>query len=390
MCAVTCRQTADGEDALEKKTTIEEVSRLKLARSNGYTRREFLENTGKLAAAIGVGVVGIGSLVGCEIKQPNSQQAGATAQTVQIKLGIFGGNQTLWRYFAYKKDDLLRPKGYDATFKIFNSEQALRAAFLQKEVDIIASLPTFIPSLLDAGRQAQYFLPIAWIKEGYPLIADVNAVIRTVPDLVGRRVAVFQPDHPGMAYWRAFVLRNYGFRLEDKLKLVETPNPERSLLEGLVDAAIVDSSAWSQLRNTGSFTSITDLRTEWEKISGSKRLLLFGGYIADADWIKQHQGFVEEFVKLNAEALKTYKTSRDAILVPATSYNDGGKERLPQEINEFIATYLGYNEVEPERVYVSKDDIQDYETVFRLLFESGSLKQNIEATEKLFYVSQKR
>ena len=105
------------------------------------------------------------SLPGCQAPQRTSP-----AQTIQVKLGIYGGSQTLWRYMAYKKDEMLRPRGYEVSFTRYPTEGALQAAFLKKDIDVIATLPTDVPSFVEDGRQVQFFLPIAWVQEGYPLI----------------------------------------------------------------------------------------------------------------------------------------------------------------------------------------------------------------------------
>ena len=42
------------------------------------------------------------------------------------------------------------------------------------------------------------------------------------------------------------------------MQVIETQTPEQSLIGGIVDAAIVDSSVWSQLKPSGSYSAISD------------------------------------------------------------------------------------------------------------------------------------
>ena len=50
---------------------------------------------------------------------------------------------------------------------------------------------------------------------------------------------------------------------------------------------------------------------------------------------------------------------------------------MPKDVHQFIATYLGYDEVGPERAYVNQDDVQDYELVYQLLYESSFLHRTL-------------
>ena len=109
--------------------------------------------------------------------------------------------------------------------------------------------------------------------------------------------------------------------------------------------------------------------------------------MADLAWIKQNATFVRDFIQLNSEALRLYKSNKDSILAAASAYHDEGEPAMPKDVQQFIATYLGYDEVGPERSYVNQDDVQDYKVIFQLLYESGFLTQNPQAAENLFYLN---
>lgn len=319
-------------------------------------------------------VLALGLIMGCASPQP-----------VEVKMGIAGGSQTLWRYVAQKRGELLQPKGYAVTFLNYPDEGALKEAFLKGQIDVITGLPSMLPSLKKEGADTQYFLPIAWIKDGFPLIVPVSSPVQALSELVGKRIGTLPAAHPAMAYWRAFIVENYGFRWEEKTTLVESPAPYELLTSGQADAAMVDSVTWSQLRGSGGYRVLTSLKDEWQKISSAPRLLMYGGYMARRDWVKSHEKFVEDFIQVNYEALKDYKTNKSVALDVISAYKEGNAPALPREMNEFIATYLGYEDVPAERIFIARSDIDDYQRLFRMLVKAGYLGEEPSSASDFFY-----
>jgi ABC-type nitrate/sulfonate/bicarbonate transport system substrate-binding protein len=301
-------------------------------------------------------------------------------------MGIVGGSQPLWRYVAQRNDQLLAPSGYQVSFVNYPSEASLREAFLRGEVQVMATLPPQLPTLAEAGQQVQYFLPIAWLKQGYPIIVPVDSPIRSVADLVGKRVSTFPLDHPGLAYWRAFIYGNYGFKLEEKAKLRMSQKPETPLLNKAVDAATLDAVAWALIKGQGQYRAVSDLAGEWRRLSGSPRLLLYGGYVANREWLAKHPRFVADFIKINQEALQLYQKDREAFLEVAAAYAGENAPSLSSEAMQFVADYLGMAQVSPERVHISREDVADYQKVFSLLAKAGYLKTEPPAAADLFYL----
>ncbi|MBI3977657.1 MAG: ABC transporter substrate-binding protein [Chloroflexi bacterium] len=336
------------------------------------TRRAFLGQAGRLALGIGLAAAAAPLLAGC--KQ-------------SIRLGIVAGTQTLWRYVAYRKDELLGRLGYDPIFEVYETEAALRDAFLARRVDVIATLPPLTPALAESGADVQFFLPIAWIREGYPLVVPAESPARKLTDLVGKKVGVFPLNHPGFAYWRAFIFKNYGFRVEERLTVREDNDPASLLLNGEVDAGVVDSMVWAAIKDLGQFRVVSDLATEWKAISGSPRLLMYGGYLARRDWIQGQKKFVDDFIRVNFEAYQRYKSEPVQVIAGATSYSGDHVAPLSDEANRAIARYLGYDDAPAERMHISPEDAADYETVFRLLAECGYLAAVPRNVAGLFYIA---
>src|SRR5438270_12345588 len=112
-------------------------------------RRQLLTfGLGGAAVALGIGAVGYNLY---------------EANLAHVRLGITAGSQTLWRYVAQRKVDLLGSLGYDTTFSVYPDEVALRAAFVGGTIDVMASLVPAVASLADAGIAARVFLPLAWL-----------------------------------------------------------------------------------------------------------------------------------------------------------------------------------------------------------------------------------
>lgn len=306
---------------------------------------------------------------------------------LEVRMGIVGGSQPLWRYVAQQREQVLAPSGYLVSFAAYPSEAALKDAFLTKEVDVMATLPPQLPALSQGGTEVQYFLPIAWLKEGYPIIVPAESAIRNPADLAGAKLSTFPSDHPGLAYWQAFIQENYGFRLADKTSLIMGQNPEAALLRGEADAATMDSVAWGQLKAQGTFRAVSDLATEWTKASGSSRPLLYGGYVARKEWVEGNRRFADDFIQANYKALQAYQKDQRAFLETAAAYTDANVPPMDVGVLQSVASYLGMAQVPPERAFITAEDVADFDRFFQLLVKSGYLKPNLPPASSFFYVS---
>jgi ABC-type nitrate/sulfonate/bicarbonate transport system substrate-binding protein len=283
---------------------------------------------------------------------------------LSVQVGIAPGTQTLWRYVAQKKGTLFAPLGYDVTFVNFPDEASLRTAFLGGKLDIIATLVPTLASLADAGESAQMFLTIAWLKEGYPFIAPTSSPIKGLTDLAGHKIATYPLDHPGMAYWQAMALATANVNLAS-LNPVQTLNPDLALVQKSVDAACMGGSQWAALSQDQSFHKLTDLQTIWRQLSGSDHLLLYGGYLARPSWLAAQTAFVQDFVTAHQQAFQSYKQDRQTFLDVTAAYDNG--PHMTSAENQAQATYLGYDDVGPERVAISSQDVADYRRIFGLM-----------------------
>lgn len=325
---------------------------------------------------LALGLLGISTSLGC-------------ARKGVFNLGIQGGTQTLWRYLAHRKEAVLRPLGYEVSFRIFPSEEALSQAFLKDKIQVAATLASQLP-LLAESIPVQFFLPMAWVRDGFPIIVPAGSPVMSLPELSGKRLSSFPLDHPGFAYWRALALENYGFRIEERMNLIPSLAPEVPLREGQAEAAVVASPAWSALKQEGGYRLLSDLATEWRKLSPSPEPLMFGGYMARKAWIQGQRGFVEDLIRLHHEALRRYQDDREAVLAAATAYSGPEVPPLTRQVNQDIASYLGLDVVSPERVYISNQDVEDYRRIYALLARAGYLRSEPRSAEDLFYHSQQR
>ena len=333
------------------------------------TRRQLIQwAIGGSVAAVGVGYLGYTAVV---------------SQKTTIRLGIAPGTQTLWRYIAQRQVDLFGPTKYALLFNNYEDEDHLRAAFVAKEIDIMASLVPTVASLSEAGIAAKLFQPMAWLREGYPFIVPNGSSITDLAGLRGRRVAMYPLNHPGMGYWRALALASAHLPLRD-LNLVETLTPDVSLKEKKVEAASLGGAQWANLQAQPGFHKLTDLQTTWSSYSGSTRLLLYGGFIARREFVEANSEFIGLFLKVHQDGLTAYKSNRTSFLNVTAAYPS---PEMNQAQNQAQATYLGYDDVDVGRLAVTDSDVADYQRLFDLMGQAGYLKSPPSDVSGFFYRS---
>jgi ABC-type nitrate/sulfonate/bicarbonate transport system substrate-binding protein len=289
-----------------------------------------------------------------------------------VRLGIAPGTQTLWRYVAARKDELLKSRGYSAEFVTYPDEATLRTAFVSGKVDVIASLVPTVASLVQSGVSAQLFLPIAWLREGYPFVVPSDSSIGSLADLRGRRVATYPLDHPGMLYWEALAPSFASVDIT-ALDLQQTLSPDALLVQRSVEAACVGGVQWSSLQQGQGFRKLVDLQTAWRTISGSQRLLVFGGYIARREYLDAHATFVADFARIHVDALNAYRADRASFVNATVDVGAAGPSMTASQ-NQDQATYLGYDDVGPERILVDDQDVADHRKLLDLMAKSNVLK----------------
>ncbi len=333
------------------------------------TRRQALRSAG----ALGLGALVMPLLQGCA--------AGLFASPVKATLAIAPGSQTMWRYLAVKSDELFAGKNYQLQFQAHVDETALREAFTSGQADIIASLVPTVALLALQGLDVQFFLPIAWVREGYPLVARKSAGVTHLTDLRGKRVALYPSDHPGTAYWRAILHSSYKMRTED-LDVQYTLAPDSLLTAGQVEVAMLGSVQWTRIQSDSNYVKLTDLQTEWRKISGSDRMLMFGGYIAHRSFLNSNEQFVRDFAQAHIDAFQLYRSNKKVLLEEISGELAGPP--VSYEENESIAHYLGYEDVDPMRVLIGDQDIAEYNRLFGMMVEAGFLMSSPPDAARLF------
>jgi ABC-type nitrate/sulfonate/bicarbonate transport system substrate-binding protein len=287
----------------------------------------------------------------------------------RIRLAVSPGNQTLWRFLEAHRDDIFRPKGHLVDFFDVPTEEDLRSGFDGSKYDAIATLVPAVAQLAEAGQPVRFFLPLAWLREGYPLVVPEKSPIKAVGDVVGKRVSTFPLEHPGFAYWRAFLLKHYGLRGE-QISTVQALSPEADLVDGKADAAFVSGNGWAALQ-AGGFRKVADLQGEFKWLTGADRLPVFAGFIARSSWIDGHAKFVADLTAAARQGLEQYKNDKNGFLDVVT--NDPNGISASREENEAVATYLGYDAVGPERVALTQADADDFGRFFPLMADAGVL-----------------
>jgi ABC-type nitrate/sulfonate/bicarbonate transport system substrate-binding protein len=339
------------------------------------TRREML---GRAGLMLGAATLGLRTRSG-EAAKPRA------------RLGITGGTQPIWRYLAARKAELLEgPTGYDLDFRIFPSDAAMRTVFLANDLEGFTTLIPEAAALIDQKVDVQFFLPIAWVRETGVLVVRKESAIRSLEEARGRKIATSPLRQAGLAYFRAFVLANHGFKLEEHMDLLQVNTPDVPLEAGQTDGAYISSVHWVRLKDSGKYVKLTSLGEEWAKISKSPRLLAFGGVLARRKWIDENRKVVDGLIAAAREAQRHFQRSRAEFLEIARNYDaDGAIKRQTLEQATFSAWSFGHEDVGSERVHLTKQDVEDFRLVFSLLERSGYLKA-APPLDTIFYLSEPR
>jgi ABC-type nitrate/sulfonate/bicarbonate transport system substrate-binding protein len=334
------------------------------------TRRQVLAGLG---GALGVAALGRGA-------------RGAAAAT-RARLGITGGTQTIWRYMAARQADLLeKPLGYDLEFKVFPSDAAMRTVFLAQDLEGFTTLIPEAAALLEQKVDVQFFLPIAWVRETGVLVVRKESGIKSLAETKGRKISTSPLRQAGLAYFRAFVLQNHGVKLEDHMDLIQNNTPDVPLEAGQADGAYISSVHWARLKDTGRYVQLTSQGEEWARISKSPRLLAFGGVLARRKWIEEHRKLVDGLIAAAGEGQRHFQRNRAEFLEIARNWDaEGSIKKQTVEQAAFTAWTLGHEDVGPERVRLSKQDVEDFGLVFSLLVKAGYLK-TAPPVDSLFYL----
>jgi ABC-type nitrate/sulfonate/bicarbonate transport system substrate-binding protein len=320
---------------------------------------------------------GAGLLVGCGA-------IGFGESTRPVRLGISPGNQTLWRFLQARRNELLGAKGHVVELTNVDNEDDLRDGLVAGRFDAIATLLPALPQLAEAGQAVRFFLPIAWLREGYPLVVPDASPIRAVADLAGKRVATFPLNHPGFAYWRAFLLKHYGMRGE-QVSTIQNLDPQDALLTGQVDSAFLSGSGWAGLQALGGYRKVADLQGEFRWLTGSDRLAIFAGFLGKASWVDGNARLIADLTEAARQGLDLYKRDKNAFLDVVA--NVPNAPQMSRDDNAAIAAYLGYDAVTPDRVRLSTEDVEDFRRFFPLMADAGILKAPPQDAGALFKVA---
>ncbi|GIW06543.1 MAG: hypothetical protein KatS3mg060_1348 [Dehalococcoidia bacterium] len=294
----------------------------------------------------------------------------------EARIGIAFGTQPLWRVVAARKAEIERVAGAALRFTAYPSETEARAAFQNGSLDILATQPSQLPHLRAAVGPVQLFLAIAWIAESLPIITAAGASITSVSELTGKRLAIPALDDPGVAYWRAFIYGVHRFRIEDRIELVTgLDNPGLAVLNGTVDAAIVNSGLWAAFKPTGRFAIVSDLSAEWARLAPGRPTPIFGGYLARRGWIETNRRLVDALAQATASAFDEYKRDPAAFAATAASYQDDAvAPRAPSEMTA-IAGFLGMREATVDRLSVAESDVETYQQIWELMARASYLRE---------------
>jgi ABC-type nitrate/sulfonate/bicarbonate transport system substrate-binding protein len=174
------------------------------------------------------------------------------------------------------------------------------------------------------------------------------------------------------------------------MDLLQVNTPHVPLEAGQTDGAYISSVHWVRLKESGKYVQLTSLGDEWAQITKSPRRLAFGGVLARRTWIEQHRKLVDGLIAAAREGQRRFLERRAEFLELVRNYDAGGsikKQTLEQAV--FSAWSYGHEDVGPERVHLTKQDVEDFRLVFSLLEKAEYIKAP-PPLDTIFYLSEPR
>lgn len=266
------------------------------------------------------------------------------------------GKQPLWRYLVATCEHTDRGEAIGGCRLLSWPEPgAVVNSFISGDVDAIGLIgATFMRLRGRVKDSLTMFQPITWMTRGPVLCA--RGEMASLMDLKGLQVASPPLASDLMAYWRSLVFHNYGHSLNELLKLRPRARPGELLKEGTVHAAFVSGYTWRELRGEG-FSVVTDMRKEWDRATGGRRIPVMGGLVGRGAWLEENHGLREEIYARLGEGLKLCRTDRDAFLQFIASW-DGISPELAMDEDEasYWCRYWGIDEISEDRLVFSGED----------------------------------
>lgn len=338
-----------------------------MKRGTGFSRRDFLKGL-SIGAAVATGEV---SLLRTSLGQ----------EVPKVRMGSDFPGVPFWAYLQAKRAELL-PKGYDVSFQILD-DLLLIQAFLEKRVELIVALAYNMPRVWQRGRQITFFIPLAWFKGGYFLVVKKDRPYQKLEDLFGKKVAYASLGEDERVYFESMFYRTYKKRLGEVFKGVETDQIAQAVELDQAEGAVVGIEAWGKLARTGNYRILVNTRNLWEKITGRPgELLIQGGYAADPEFISRHNDFIELLIDVHLKMWQAYKANPEEFIKVCSAQTG-----FPPPVMKIIVDNFGLNDLPPDKIYLSRQDIEDHRLLFEMIRDIGVY--DVPPVEKMFYISKK-
>ena len=285
------------------------------------------------------------------------------------------GKQPLWRYLeATNSRSMGESNLKHCRLASFADAGSAVDAFIAREADAVGVIgATYLRLQKRSEIELSMFQPVTWLAQGPVLCAQGSLNDGGVLALKNQSVACWPLASDLMAYWRALIFHNYGYRLEELFDLSSTPTPRQLLKNGQVKAAFVTAESMIKLGNEG-FHQVTDIRTEWDRALGGGWMPVMGGLVSRRKWVDENRPLLDDLSARLLEGLRLYRADKETFLSNISKWKGISPSLIMEKAEAaFWCSYWGMDLLNEDRLQLSPQDWKDIVTLEDMMRAAGCL-----------------
>lgn len=313
----------------------------------------------------------------------SAEAAQTEASDGPCRVGIDIPYHPLYDYVMANQDRYFGDEPYEVSMRILDAA-TLVPSFGKDELDVIATLPSFIPRIVDQHEvEPQFFFPLARItKDTVPVYVPEDSSAQTIEDLKGEKVAI-QPLRQLFGEEEAAVLAATGESIREYFDLTESGANTQELLLGRAEAAFLNGPGEiAAATEEGGFRRIWSVGEGFEQGLGDPNALS-GGFIALPEFIEANPACIEGVTAALQDAWDRYQEDPEEVATVASE-----ESGIPVQQLLGVGEYLDLAGTSREDRTINERDVETWSEIYPLLAESGFLEEAPEDPERFFRVQE--
>ncbi len=320
-------------------------------------------------------------LAGCASNQGNTAAAPTAkdAATTTVTIGIDVPFHPIFDYVQAQAATEFAGTPYKVQFKVLDATTQV-PAFGRGDLNVITTVPSFMPTIKQQyGIDTTYFFPMARWTPGPQLLVPAGSPVRSIQDLLGKRVAI-APLTSRFGAEQAAVLAATGKTIDKAFQLDQTDAAAQELSLGRVQGAFLEAPATAPLLAHG-YRPVFSVQEAFQHAFGDPAVMN-GGFIAGTDFVAKNPGFVKTLVAVTQAAWTKFQQDPNTVLAAASKVSG-----LPADQLKLVAQVLNLAKTTEAQKTVSQTDVATWSKLFPLLQQSGFIKEAPKDPAALFQVT---